>query len=58
MASPSLLPFTSFTRNRMLGYSWTGDAGPGLDSLHSACYSLQQQEEALQSLSSVGLPTR
>ena len=42
----------------MLGYSWTGDAGPGLDSLHSAGYSLQQQEDALQSLSSVGLPTR
>ena len=54
--SPSLLPFTSFTRNRMLGYSWGRE--PGLDSLHSACYSLQQQEEALHSLSSVGLPTR
>ena len=56
MPSPSLLPFTSFTRNRMLGYSWGRE--PGLDSLHSACYSLQQQEEALHSLSSVGLPTR
>ena len=62
--SPSLLPFSSFTKNRMLGYVDPCDSLAVESLLFSGSYAStfsslhHQSESALRSMSSIGLPSR
>ena len=62
--SPSLLPFSSFTKNRMLGYVDPSDSLAVESLLFSGSYAStfsslhHPSEDALRSMSSIGLPTR
>lgn len=53
--SPSLLPFSSMTRNRMMGYV---DLASGDTSLIMSLTQSHLSQDNLQSISSIGLPTK
>ena len=64
LSSPSLMPFSSFTKNRMLGYVNPSDSSALESLMFSGSYAStfsslhHQSEDAFKSVSSIGLPTR